>query len=120
MSQIDLVSSFVEGAPPGEVSRPSIAGPRHQAHANRMDHSSQTSLPVECPPKPRHDWPVDAWLADIKALTSSDIVADLKPAFQKYNEEQFLTVKLPGSSEPVGCRQRHHRGVFLLIQFADR
>lgn len=26
---------------------------------------------------------------------------ELGPAFQKYNEEQFITVKLPGSSEPV-------------------
>lgn len=40
---------------------------------------------------------------DIKALTSSepDLVKELGPAFQKYNEEQFTTVKLPGSSEPV-------------------
>lgn len=26
---------------------------------------------------------------------------ELGPAFQKYNEEQFTTAKLPGSSEPV-------------------
>lgn len=26
---------------------------------------------------------------------------ELGPAFQKYNEEQFTTVKLPGSSDPV-------------------
>ena len=26
---------------------------------------------------------------------------ELGPAFQKYNEEQFTTVKLPGSSQPV-------------------
>lgn len=26
---------------------------------------------------------------------------DLGPAFQKYNEDQFITVKLPGSSEAV-------------------
>lgn len=26
---------------------------------------------------------------------------ELGPAFQKYNEEQFITAKLPGSSEPV-------------------
>ncbi|KUI69626.1 F-actin-capping protein subunit alpha [Cytospora mali] len=42
-------------------------------------------------------------VANIKALTSSDpnLVKELGPAFQKYNEEQFTTVKLPGSSEPV-------------------
>lgn len=40
---------------------------------------------------------------DIKALTISEpsLVKDLGPAFQKYNEEQFTTVKLPGSSESV-------------------
>jgi hypothetical protein len=41
--------------------------------------------------------------ADIKALTvsSPDIVSELTPAFEKYNEEQLITVKLPGSSQPV-------------------
>jgi hypothetical protein len=41
--------------------------------------------------------------ADIKALTPSspNIVSELTPAFEKYNEEQFITVKLPGSSSPV-------------------
>lgn len=28
-------------------------------------------------------------------------MSDLGPAFQKYNEEQFATVKLPGSSQQV-------------------
>ncbi|EFZ02616.2 2-oxoisovalerate dehydrogenase beta subunit [Metarhizium robertsii ARSEF 23] len=42
-------------------------------------------------------------IADIKALTvsSPDIVSELTPAFEKYNEEQLVTVKLPGSSQPV-------------------
>ncbi|KAH6894402.1 F-actin-capping protein subunit alpha [Thelonectria olida] len=64
MSELETVSAFVEGAPPGELA--------------------------------------DV-VADIKALTlsSPDILADLAPAFQKYNEEQFVTVKLPGSSQPV-------------------
>ncbi|KAF5134478.1 F-actin-capping protein subunit alpha [Metarhizium anisopliae] len=59
MSQVETVSAFVEGAPPGE--------------------------------------------ANIKALTvsSPDIVSELTPAFEKYNEEQLVTVKLPGSSQPV-------------------
>lgn len=41
--------------------------------------------------------------ADIKALTESSpqVVSSLGPAFEKYNEEQFATVKLPGSSENV-------------------
>ncbi|KAK7716141.1 hypothetical protein SLS64_003293 [Diaporthe eres] len=42
-------------------------------------------------------------VANIKALTVSEpsLVKELGPAFQKYNEEQFTTAKLPGSSEPV-------------------
>ncbi|KAL2150741.1 hypothetical protein VTH82DRAFT_7304 [Thermothelomyces myriococcoides] len=63
-SHKDIVSSFVEGAPPGEL--PDV-------------------------------------VADIKALTISNpgLVDELGPAFQKYNEEQFTTVKLPGGSQPV-------------------
>ncbi|KAF5548012.1 3-methyl-2-oxobutanoate dehydrogenase (lipoamide)E1 beta chain precursor [Fusarium mexicanum] len=59
------VSTFVEGAPPGELA--------------------------------------DV-IADIKSLTletSPDIISSLGPAFEKYNEEQLVTVKLPGSSQPV-------------------
>ncbi|KUJ23007.1 subunits of heterodimeric actin filament capping protein Capz [Mollisia scopiformis] len=63
-SQLATVSSFVEGAPPGELA--------------------------------------DV-IADIKALTidTPNLVTQLGPAFEKYNEEQFATVKLPGSSQPV-------------------
>ncbi|KAJ9151017.1 F-actin capping protein, alpha subunit [Coniochaeta hoffmannii] len=59
-----ILSSFVEGAPPGELA--------------------------------------DV-ITDIKALTIStpNAVNELGPAFQKYNEEQFVTVKLPGSSQQV-------------------
>ena len=40
---------------------------------------------------------------DIKALAAfaPDVVSELRPAFEKYNEEQLVTVKLPGSSQPV-------------------
>ncbi|KAI2463732.1 2-oxoisovalerate dehydrogenase beta subunit [Annulohypoxylon bovei var. microspora] len=40
---------------------------------------------------------------DIKYLTINepDLVASLGPAFEKYNEEQFVTAKLPGSSQQV-------------------
>ncbi|KAF5589793.1 transketolase [Fusarium pseudocircinatum] len=65
MSDLETVSAFVEGAPPGELA--------------------------------------DV-IADIKSLTletSPDIISSLGPAFEKYNEEQFVTVKLPGSSQPV-------------------
>ncbi|KAK4034416.1 F-actin capping protein alpha subunit-domain-containing protein [Parachaetomium inaequale] len=42
-------------------------------------------------------------VANIKALTisSPSLVNELGPAFQKYNEEQFTTVKLPGASQQV-------------------
>jgi hypothetical protein len=42
-------------------------------------------------------------IADIKALTieTPNLASQLGPAFQKYNEEQFATVKLPGSSQHV-------------------
>ncbi|KAH7312403.1 2-oxoisovalerate dehydrogenase beta subunit [Stachybotrys elegans] len=64
MSQTDIISSFVEGAPPGELA--------------------------------------DV-VADIKNLTDSSpgLMSELAPAFKKYNEEQFTTVKLPGSSQLV-------------------
>ncbi|RYO77623.1 hypothetical protein DL766_006605 [Monosporascus sp. MC13-8B] len=42
-------------------------------------------------------------VADIKNLTINEpgIVSQLGPAFEKYNEDQFATVKLPGSSQHV-------------------
>lgn len=42
-------------------------------------------------------------IADIEALTveSPNLVSQLGPAFQKYNEEQFARVKLPGGSQSV-------------------
>ena len=64
-STIDICSSFILGAPPGEL--------------NEV-------------------------VNDIKALRGDqepDLVNELKPAFQKYNEEQLLCVKLPGASQPV-------------------
>jgi capping protein alpha len=41
---------------------------------------------------------------DIKILTSDDdpaLIAKLKPAFEKYNEDQMVAVKLPGASDYV-------------------
>jgi F-actin-capping protein subunit alpha len=34
-------------------------------------------------------------------MSEPNAVNELGPAFQKYNEEQFVTVKLPGGSQPV-------------------
>lgn len=41
--------------------------------------------------------------ADIKKLTVNEpkLLDSITPAFQKYNEEQLTTVKLPGSSKNV-------------------
>ncbi|KAI5923528.1 2-oxoisovalerate dehydrogenase beta subunit [Camillea tinctor] len=40
---------------------------------------------------------------DIKALTAHEpeLISQLGPAFERYNEEQFITTKLPGSSQQV-------------------
>jgi capping protein (actin filament) muscle Z-line, alpha len=104
MSQIETISSFVEGAPPGEVSQPLrlsvsfipvtdtstkladvVAGYLHSA--KEMFRAGLTARTC----------------TDIKALTISgpSVVSKLGPAFEKYNEEQFATVKLPGGSQPV-------------------
>jgi capping protein (actin filament) muscle Z-line, alpha len=43
-------------------------------------------------------------VSDIKTLTSDDdpaLIEKLKPAFQKYNEDQLVPVKLPGAAQPV-------------------
>lgn len=64
-SSVDITSSFIENAPPGEL---------------------------------------QDVVKDIKALTSDDdpaLIAKLKPAFEKYNEDQMIAVKLPGASDYV-------------------
>ncbi|KAJ5223891.1 F-actin-capping protein subunit alpha [Penicillium chermesinum] len=62
-STIELASSFIEGAPPGELA--------------------------------------DV-VADIQTLTEGDdVISSLTPAFERYNESQLTTVKLPGSSQEV-------------------
>ncbi|KAK7557745.1 putative actin-capping protein alpha-2 chain [Phyllosticta paracitricarpa] len=61
-SHTEALSSFIESAPPGELSNVTAA---------------------------------------IKSITGSSDVSFLSPTLQKYNEEQFTTVKLPGASDPV-------------------
>lgn len=40
---------------------------------------------------------------DVQTLTEGeDIIPQLAPAFERYNESQLTTVKLPGSSQEVG------------------
>ncbi|KAL8723835.1 MAG: hypothetical protein Q9181_007149, partial [Wetmoreana brouardii] len=45
-------------------------------------------------------------IADVKKLTVDEpnLLDSITPAFQKYNEEQLSTVKLPGSSKNVSER----------------
>ncbi|KAL5343581.1 F-actin-capping protein subunit alpha [Aspergillus crustosus] len=63
-STVELASSFIEGAPPGELA--------------------------------------DV-VADIKTLTSDGdaLISSLATAFERYNETQLTTVKLPGASQEV-------------------
>ncbi|EED21077.1 F-actin capping protein alpha subunit, putative [Talaromyces stipitatus ATCC 10500] len=87
-SSVEIASSFIEGAPPGEslvCANPYLPGygPGHKipyiiANSN-----------VQSP--------------DIKVLTSDgpNIIPELEPAFRSYNEKQLATVKLPGSSQQV-------------------
>ncbi|KAM3555857.1 hypothetical protein ARSEF4850_005799 [Beauveria asiatica] len=51
-------------------------------------------------------------VADIKTLTASspNLLSQLGPAFQKYNEEQLITVKLPGSSQSVLVSEHNRLG----------
>ncbi|EKD15268.1 F-actin-capping protein subunit alpha [Drepanopeziza brunnea f. sp. 'multigermtubi' MB_m1] len=78
-SPLATVSAFVEGAPPGE------------------------SLLLT-------SFKLADVIADIKALTidTPSIVSQLGPAFEKYNEEQFATVKLPGSSQHKASAVQSH------------
>jgi capping protein alpha len=98
MSQLATVSSFVEGAPPGEVGL-TMTLVRLLANTLRACrcHSRYEYLCAII------DTITEALLLDIKALTvdSPNLVSQLGPAFEKYNEEQFATVKLPGSSQHV-------------------
>lgn len=63
-AKVDIASSFIEDAPPGEL---------------------------------------NDVVNDVKSLASDDpsLISKLAPAFQKYNEEQLTTTKLPGSSKSV-------------------
>ncbi|KAI0449899.1 2-oxoisovalerate dehydrogenase beta subunit [Xylaria acuta] len=71
-SSLATIESFVEGAPPGEVGS--------RLRQTRVQYS-----------------------LNIKTLTVNEpeLVSELGPAFEKYNEEQFATAKLPGSSQQV-------------------
>ncbi|KAJ5907350.1 F-actin-capping protein subunit alpha [Penicillium taxi] len=61
---VEIASTFIEGAPPGELAD---------------------------------------IVVDVQSLTEGeDIIPLLAPAFERYNESQLTTVKLPGSSQEVG------------------
>ncbi|KAJ5172050.1 subunits of heterodimeric actin filament capping protein Capz [Penicillium capsulatum] len=76
-STTELASAFIEGAPPGEL--PDVV-------ADQATHAD-----------------TESGVIDVQALTSdgTDIISSLAPAFERYNEKQLATVKLPGSSQEV-------------------
>ncbi|KAG8532698.1 uncharacterized protein KY384_002575 [Bacidia gigantensis] len=85
---IAAISSFIEGAPPGEV-------------------PTQPEMP---PPLANVEGQLADVINDIEALTPSDpaILEKARPAFQKYNEDQLTSVKLPSSSQNVIISQHNH------------
>lgn len=102
-SELDIVSAFVEGAPPGEVSPAALGISAHDAVIKLTPLKLADVVAGDCAYDPSTLVPKLTLRLDIKALNESnpDIISELGPAFQKYNEEQFTTVKLPGSSQPV-------------------
>ncbi|KAK3047387.1 hypothetical protein LTS18_013169, partial [Coniosporium uncinatum] len=70
----NALSTFIESAPPGELSNVTAA---------------------------------------IKNIASDEpnVLESLAPAFQKYNEEQFTTVKLPGGSQSVWKTDAKHKSL---------
>jgi capping protein alpha len=63
-----------------------------------------------------HNFRLLSNVADIKALAGNDasLLQSLEPAFRKYNEQQYATVKLPGSSEAVWIADLGGVGVKML------
>jgi hypothetical protein len=81
-------------------------GPGNGIHANGPSSASRCHRRHACHTpfhSPTQEHLLTDLRADIKSLTisSPSLITELGPAFQKYNEEQFATVKLPGSSQPV-------------------
>jgi capping protein alpha len=80
MSRTAALSSFIDSAPPGEVDVPSP--PPITTPTNITQLADVTKA--------------------IKTILGDDSVQnELSPAFQKYNEAQFTTTKLPGGSTEV-------------------
>jgi hypothetical protein len=118
-SHKDIVSSFIEGAPPGEVKHfPLPAKSRCASPCWLVPYTQLADViagmsflhPLGLPPVavtlclPQVEfWHGACLFVDIKALTLHEpsLVKGLGQAFEKYNEEQFTTVKLPGGSQQV-------------------
>lgn len=65
------------------------------------DFAAACFLLLSCGSLPR---PLLRRCADVKTLTDGDdVISSLAPAFERYNEKQLATVKLPGASQEVGC-----------------
>ena len=94
----DILSSFIQSAPPGEVRlRQNLASEHtnrltafqcddgYRLHSSRLNFSLSVTLAIE-------------------TITRQDPTSNLGHAYKKYNEEQFTTVKLPGGSQQVQGR----------------
>lgn len=100
-NDVSAVSAFIEGAPPGEV----CLWPMYCLDISDM--FPQLADVVNGTP-----WPLASEYriptahkqhTDIKSLTEDEptLLEKARPAFQKYNEEQLTTTKLPGSGKNV-------------------
>jgi capping protein alpha len=80
-SKTTALSDFIASAPPGELSN--VITGTHLASKTMNRHPTN-------------------WSPAIKTLSGdANITSTLEPALQKYNEEQFTAVKLPGASSTV-------------------
>jgi capping protein alpha len=93
MSSTQIASSFVEDAPPGELSNVINGNSSPESQQQQATYTSSTTL-------------------DIKALTPSDtnLVSSLSPAITKYHQTHFSTVKLPNASNSVLVSPYNHLG----------
>lgn len=134
MSQLETVASFIDGAPPGEVRRHHYPSCQRCAKLLKLTSAVLYSLPMSLPVRTRCFF-TDTYQErietdkfypsiDIKTLTASspNLLSQLGPAFQKYNEEQLITVKLPGGSQSVGqfCHINGRGLLWMLMRAVDR
>lgn len=100
MSNAKAIGSFIESAPPGEVSS-KLSTRASKLQTLIYNNSCQTSQLVRIHLRTSKQSPNPEYPAAVKSIVGDNALSDLQPAFEKYNEEQFTTVTLPGGSESV-------------------